>query len=198
MSNQHMKFSNVYPMLTNVLSFWISLAPVSPTGQQGTCWTRPPNTSWRNSILPWYGWMIGPKTGCKIDSTGHHVVFFSIYTTFNLKSSLEPSHIGYFFGNICHSNDKPPLQTLCFQYFHFHCFRMFLYRNYFVHTERIDISENRKMILEAARWSLPILIFFDKIIPAWFAKSDFSAHSHSLLSSSNRIVMLNRYCRLAH
>ena len=47
---------------------------------------------------------------------------FSEYTPLSTWKSLQRSHIEYFLGNICHWNDKPSLETLCFKYFHFHCF----------------------------------------------------------------------------
>ena len=47
----------------------------------------------------------------------------SQYTPRSTWSSLSKFHrLSTFLGNICHWNDKPSMQTLCFKYFHFHCF----------------------------------------------------------------------------
>ena len=157
MNNQQNKLSNIYPMFTNVLSFWITLVPSLTHRPAGNCCTRPPNTSLRNSILLRYGWMIGPKTSYEIDSLVHTIVFFQDIPLW-IWSSLSNLHtLGTFLENKCHWNDKPSLQTLCFEYFHFHCFCIGI-PLYIL----IKVSENSKMVLKAVRWSLPILIFWRK------------------------------------
>ena len=55
--------------------------------------------------------MIGLKASYEIDSLGHPIVFFcSRYTPFDLKFSLQPSHIGYFSLEYMHAIEmKNPL-----------------------------------------------------------------------------------------
>ena len=174
MSNQHNKLWNMYPMFTNVPSFWISLVPSISQRPTGNCCTRPPNTCLRNSILLWYDWMIDPKTSYEIDAIGHPIVLVPIYTPFNLKFSLQPSHVEYF------SWEYMPLKWLTLSsniVLQVFPFSLSLYRNSFVHSDRVNVSKNSEMILRAAKWSLPILTFLQNH-SAWFAKSDFIAYSH--------------------
>ena len=171
----YVSLSNMYPMFTNVLSFWISFVPSTTHRPAGNCCTRPPNTSLRNSILIRHGWMIGPKTSYKIDLVGHPIVFFvSRYTPLNLKFSLQPSHIGYF------SLEYMPLKCdnpLCKHYAPS------------ISIYIVSVSEflctywESTCFRKTARWSwrqwydLYIFWFFDEIISALFAKSDFIAYS---------------------
>ena len=90
--------TNMYPMFTNVLSFWISLVPSISHRPAGTCCTRPPNTSLRNSILLWYGWMIDPKTSYEIGSVGHPIDFSNIYPFQPEVLSLSFTHWVLFLG----------------------------------------------------------------------------------------------------
>ena len=102
---------------------------------------------------------------------------FSIYTTFNLRSFLEPSHMSNFLGNI---NCVSSVSIL-----------ILLYRNSFEQTERVNVSGNRKMILNAAIWSLPILIF-------WWNNSSMICQVwlnclQTRLSSSNKMTLSNEH-----
>ena len=184
MSNQQNKLSNMYPMFTNVLSFWISLVPSITHRSAGNCFTRPPNTSLRNSILLRYGWMIGPKTSYDIDSVGHPIVLFLVQDILlSTWSSLSNFHtLGTFLWNVCHWNDKPSLQTLCFEYFNFHCFCIGI-----VHTDRINVSEHSKMVLKTLRWSLPILIFWRNHFSMVSSQQVWLHCLQSHLSSDNEI-----------
>ena len=99
----------------------------------------------------------------------------SQYTPLSTWSSLSNFHtLSTFLWNICHWSDEPSMQTLCFMYFHFHCFctgiPLYILKEY--------------IFLKTVRWfwrqqdDLYLSWFFDKIISAWFAKSDFIAYSH--------------------
>ena len=95
-ANQHNKLSNMYPMFTNVPSFWIFLIPSITHRPAGNCCTRPPNTPLRNSILLWHAWWLIQKPVMKLTLYVTQLSF-PIYTPFNLKFSLQLSHIEYYF-----------------------------------------------------------------------------------------------------
>ena len=133
-------------MFTYVPSFWIFLVPSITHRPAGNCCTRPPNTSLRNSILLWYGWMIGPKTSYEIDSVGHPIVFFFKIYPFQ-PEVLSPTFIQWVFVfGICAIEMINPLCKYVLRVFPF---SLFLYRNSFVHKcfwKQQDGSEGSEMI----------------------------------------------------
>ena len=143
MSNQQNKLPNMYPMFTNVPSFWIFLLPSITHRPAGNCCTRPPSAPVRNSFLR-YGWMIGQKTSYEIDSVGHPI-FFKIYPF--QPEVLSPTFIHWVFVfGICAIEMIYPLCKYVLRVFPF---SLFLYRNSFVHKcfrKQQDGSEGSEMI----------------------------------------------------
>ena len=153
MSNQHNKFNcqicipcSQMPRPSESFS-----STVSPTGQQVTAVLG-------HQILLW-------ETAFYYDMADDWSKnYLSQYTFLSTWSSLSNFHtLSTFLGNICHRNDKHSMQTLCFKYFHFHCFctGIPLYKS--IHS----------MFPKIVRWfwrqqnDLYLFWFCDKIISAW-------------------------------
>ena len=99
-------------------SFW---PPLSPTGQQVTAVLGHQILLWKTAFYydmadDWsknqlWNWL-SRSSNCRSQYTP--------LSTWNSRSNFHTLII--FLENICHWNDKPSLQTLCFEYFHFHYF----------------------------------------------------------------------------
>ena len=98
--------------------------PLSPTGQQVTAVLGHQILLWETAF--YYDMADDWSKHQLWNRLSRSPNCLSQYTPFSTWSSLSNFHtLGTFLGHICHWNDKPSMQTLCFKHFRFHCFRTY-------------------------------------------------------------------------